>query len=718
MGNVEGAASQPRRNVEDFLYPGPRPLGRNDIQLLVGRELDVARLVYQIYNCPVVEITAPSGTGKSSILAAGVIPSLGEYGFTVVTLRSWAEVRGDSPREYYYHALKQAFADTSGEGIALLDPQGWPEDPDEGMAWVAEQFQDSLVVIFDQLEELMRVDEHRAQTFLQQVVSAARESTIRQVLSLRSEFKAQLNVVESQLGIKQWHWYRLDDVAPEHVRDVILAPRRAPETGDGAAGETSVEWPIEEGVVDTIRAAWDGARERDPAIGLLHLQAALWVLEEEMGTRPTEWSWSLAEGSSLFNDLVEAADASQQRAAVASALLRYIELALSYLEGSLRIERNRWAGVETRYAIARFVDDLSSAGYKIPVSVDDLFLTCYEGLQDLRADRQSLRKLRRLWEAAGVIQSEDAAPLAEVARSRIDEWRREEGDPLVLRDRFFSGRLWKKELLEGLCEMEVVFERALRWLESRGIVRITPDSNGVRLVTLIHDGFGNALNSWAERAAREPDYYLRALVGENGTSVLGGTEQKPLQVNDRKGRTKAYALQWSGCSIDNTDFTNVVFEDCDLRGTVFSECRFTNVEFRSCYMPGVLFIEPTIAGEKGLVISDSITRTLSVTGGGSVDDAGLTFDSIMEADPKDLAGDETKSPGVDGLFISGFDGPWTIKGSSFRHLSVTDSGKGSIRRSNLALIRVDRLPEPVSVQASDLRMVDSGVMPDGRVRFL
>lgn len=733
MRQSDQVATHARRSIDDFLYPGPRPLGRDDSQLLVGRDLDVARVVYQIYNTPVVELTAPSGTGKSSILAAGAIPALEDHGFTVVTLRSWAEVRGDTPAHYYYNALKQAFADSAetatGKTEQLLDPASWPAEPDAGLRWVAQEFEDSLVIIFDQLEELMRVDQHRAQTFLNQVVSVARETTLRQVLSLRSEFKAQLNVVESQLGIRQWQWYRLDEVKPEFVRDVIRAPRTVEPRA--ASVEAAPSWPVDETVLDKIVGAWAGAHAHDPGIGLLHLQATLWVLEEEIGTYPQAWTWEAAERSSLFSELVTVSSDSQRREAVASSLLRYIEFALAYLEQSLHIEGNRWAGAETRYAIARFVDDLSSAGYKIPMSVDDLFLKCYEGLQDLRSDRKALQRLRRVWEQQDVIASDDAADLLQVAQASLEEWSPEgEREPLVFRERFFSGRLWQKEALEGLCELEVIFERALRWLESRGIVRITPDSNRVRLVTLIHDGFGSALNTWAEHAAKEPDFYLRALVGENGTSVLGGREQSPsrndrgvyesfaengpyyLVVEDRKGKAKGSALQWSGCSVDYTHFKDVVFDDCDFRGTVFFDCRFTNVEFRDCYMPGVLFISPTVCGDKGLTITDTITRTMSVTGGGSEAEAPLTFDSIMVAE---INGHQER---VDGLFISDFAGPWLIKNSSFKHLSIINSGTGTIRRSTLSLIQVEDLPGPVAVEASDLRMVESGVMRDGRTRYL
>lgn len=744
------------RGVDEFRYPGPRPLGRGDSQLLVGREKDVARLVYQIYNYSVVEVTAPSGTGKSSLLAAGVIPVLETYGFTIVTLRSWAEVRGVLPADYYYNALKRAFVDTKvAEDLTL-----WPQDSEEGLAWVAERLGGSLIVIFDQLEELMRVDEHQAQEFLEQVVRFARESSIRQVLSLRSEFKSQLNAVESELAITQWQWYRLEEIDEGFLPDVIHAPRR----GDFAdrLGAEQQPWPIAEDIVSTIVAAWKGAKAHTASLGLLHLQAALWVLEEQIGDSSVPWTVEAAAGSGLFlaltragidveqgdvdDDLrlaAERAKAKKQAEAVSSALLTFIALSLGHMERSLNKNaeaessstpigfkgkpRRSRPGTETRFAVARFVDDLSSGGYKIPQSVDDLFLKCYEGLQDLRADRAQLSKLRRIWEKEEVIGSQDSGVLLRVAEEHLAEWRPSDPakPPLALRDRFFSGRLWKHpstreshrglsglDALEGLCSLEVVYQRALSWLVDRGIVRITPDARGVRLVTLIHDGFGDALRLWADETSQEPDFFLSALVGENGTSVLSGA--KVSGYNDKADEeydNSAWALQFSGCSIDDAHFVDVVFDTCDLRGTIFFQCVFENVTFRNCYMPGALFLEPLVTGQQGLVFTDSITRTIAVMGGSAEGDAPLVFDGVEAPEEGALASDQ--SPGVDGLFLERYNGTWRITNCDFRHLSVLSCGTGTIRNSSLRLIHVEDLPAPVDVHASSLHFVDAGNTPDG-----
>ena len=748
MESTDVQSSSSDKEVDDFRYPGPRPLRRDDTQLLVGRDRDVARLVYQIYNYSVVEVTAPSGTGKSSILAAGVIPALENYGFTVVTLRSWAEVRGDQPADYYYQALKRAFLETQvAAGKDPEDQSVWPEDSEAGLVWIEQRFGGSLVVIFDQLEELMRVNAHQAQQFLEQVVRVARESSLRQVLSLRSEFKSQLNVVESQLAIMQWQWYRLEEISDEFLGDVIHAPRLLASRDDDASGAEL--WPISDDVVRTLVDGWRGAKNHSTSLGLLHLQAALWVLEEQIGDVNTPWTAEAAAGSSFYTNLAGAEKHDAQAKAISSALLLFVKLSLARLERSLnrdaeseslvvpgdeevtkRKPRRIKPGTETRFAVARFVDDLSSAGYKIPMSVDDLFLKCYEGLQDLRADRPQLSKLRRIWEKANVIGSQDPTDLLRVAVERLPEWQPEgETEPLQLRDRFFSGRLWKDprhtedresaalDALEGLCALEVVFQRALMWLDSRGIVRITPDFSGVKLVTLIHDGFGDALNEWAARAAKEPDYYLRALVGENGTSVLGGARVSGYNdTEDEQFDNSAWALQFSGCSIDRTDFVDVVFDSCDLRGTIFFECRFENVKFRNCYMPGALFIGPQVAGAQGLLFTDTITRTVSIMGGGAVGGAPLVFDGVEAAQGDELA--EDQSPGVDGLFLDGYQGEWRIRNSRFRHLSVISCGTGSIKKCDLSLVHVEDLPAPVEVGSSTIRYADSGDTPDGSASLL
>lgn len=694
---VKRSPSKPR--ATSFRYPGPRPLRRGDSQLLVGRAKDVAKLAYQIYSYPVVEITAPSGTGKSSLLAAGVIPALEDYGFTVVTLRSWAEVRGDSDSEYYYHALRRAFVETPPKAGSEIPPvDQWPGGADEGLPWITALLEGGLVVIFDQLEELMRVDAPRSLRFLESVVRMAREGRIRQVLSLRAEFKSQLSVVESRLGIRQWQWYSLEEVDQAYVADIIRAPR---EVADQS-------WSVDPKVEKAIADCWLSAKEQDPGVGLLHLQALLWVLEQEIGTVGKPWTQRAAASSAVFTRLTTE-DAKLRAEAVTASLGGYVSMAMDHFAQDLDVAGRPAAGAETKFAAARFVDDLSSAGYKTPMSVDDLFLRCYDGLQDLEKDRRQLSRLRRLWEATDSLGS-DPDTLRAVAEARLADWRRPGdnagGNPLLLRDRFFSGRLWRSDALTGLCEMEVVFQRALEWLETCGIVRITPATDGVPVVTLIHDGFGPALNAWAEEMQRDPAFFFTALVGESGTSVLGGTEDAARPVVGTELGVTADALQWSGCSIDYTDFRDVTFRNCDFRGTVFYGCGFDNVSFVNCYLPGALFIQARVSGG-GLRFDDTITRTVSFIGGGAEGSAKLEFAGVRAAQEGELA--DEQFGGTDGLFLEGFAGDWEIKDSAFMHLTVVRSGHGVITDSQIQLVHFDGLPSQVKlVRATAKHVVSEG----------
>src|SRR5688500_6078231 len=59
-----------------YRYPGPRSFTKEDRLLFVGREMDIEQLENLIELKKITVVFGKSGTGKSSLLNAGVIPEL------------------------------------------------------------------------------------------------------------------------------------------------------------------------------------------------------------------------------------------------------------------------------------------------------------------------------------------------------------------------------------------------------------------------------------------------------------------------------------------------------------------------------------------------------------------------------------------------------------------------------------------------------------------
>ena len=681
-------------------YPGPRPLQMSQSSLLVGREGDIGRLRYAILNRQLVNVTAPSGTGKSSLLTAGLAPTLKDH--KVVMLRSWAEVSGDDPLAYLYSALRQAFKDSNEEPEIGRD---WPDDPPEGLTLLARRygiFQEGetprlLVAVLDQVEELMRLAPEAAQLLLTGVAYAVRQLPFKLVLSLRTEFKEQLAPLESKLPPRLWQGIRIDSLPPDQEVSVISRPLEvAHDSGEAA-------WQLAPSVGQNIADTWARAQAETTGLGLLHLQAIMWVIEHEAAPLPSEEidATSLKARSAFYRELCGAQESKNAKEVVVSALKRYLDYSLQEL--SDQMEDPHAAG-ETRNVIARFVGGLSAAGYKVTKSSDELFNAAFDGLARMRWDKKIVKELRREWEdpenrRTGQDELREAAARLGITDASFG------GDRSML-----AGRLAETDRLSAFCAMSEVFERALTWLQAAGVVRITRDPDQRRLISIIHDGYGVALNQWADSVVGHNDgeFFLQVLTGESGNAVLTGMTVRSRLVE---------GLRWPGCSIEDATFQDVTLRACDLRGALFYNCRFENVRFEGCYGPGLLFIKPTIAGSEGLTIKDSVTRTLTVTfatvESGS---AGITFEGINQqvAEQNALMIGEDRTPGVDGLFIDEHQGPWTVRDSRFRHLLVSGlpndpgAGPGVIERSEITLIHLDGQIRPVLCKASRLRYLDYG----------
>ncbi|MCS7475795.1 hypothetical protein ACFFQW_24665 [Umezawaea endophytica] len=70
-------------------YPGLQPFGRQDTERFFGREDLVADLVERVRRQRVVGVFGPSGSGKSSVIHAGLLPALDDWTVLTTTPATW-----------------------------------------------------------------------------------------------------------------------------------------------------------------------------------------------------------------------------------------------------------------------------------------------------------------------------------------------------------------------------------------------------------------------------------------------------------------------------------------------------------------------------------------------------------------------------------------------------------------------------------------------------
>jgi DNA-binding SARP family transcriptional activator len=142
-------------------YKGLLPFTEDDAETFFGRDELTDRLVRRLAGgCRFLTVVGPSGSGKSSLVRAGLVPAL----------RSGAAKGSEA------------------WGIALVTPG---DDPVAALEGARGQIGGTGVLIVDQLEELYThaVDDHDRRRFLAELAATATaETRIRTVVTLRADF--------------------------------------------------------------------------------------------------------------------------------------------------------------------------------------------------------------------------------------------------------------------------------------------------------------------------------------------------------------------------------------------------------------------------------------------------------------------------------------------------------------------------------------------------
>lgn len=245
----------------------------------MGREREVTRLRDMVRAQPLVVVTGPSGVGKSSLVAAGLQPSLSIDGWTVASFRP-----GVTPYESVARALldlEHPGANHSLEQLehrarALREDGFWPV-----ASKVALLTGKRLALIGDQFEEVLSgtPDTEKALEFLQHLLpppDTVQDSNVRLVCTLRADFLPdllELPDIGSRLQDRQLNVSPLDEAAltrvivePAQLAGVAFSPGLAEKIA-GEASRAAGSLPLLE---FTLTELWPLQRERQISFDSYH----------------------------------------------------------------------------------------------------------------------------------------------------------------------------------------------------------------------------------------------------------------------------------------------------------------------------------------------------------------------------------------------------------------------------------------------------------------
>ncbi len=172
-------------------YKGLAPFDVDDARDFFGRDEETLRLVELVRANRIVIVVGPSGSGKSSLVRAGLLPALGRSALagsdrwlTVTT------VPGSHPFDEMASALGEVATESMGDMAAELSAD------DTGLVRVAKRImanlEGELVIVVDQFEELYTVvtSDQVRRRYVRNLIEATADarSRVRVVLTLRADF--------------------------------------------------------------------------------------------------------------------------------------------------------------------------------------------------------------------------------------------------------------------------------------------------------------------------------------------------------------------------------------------------------------------------------------------------------------------------------------------------------------------------------------------------
>ena len=210
-GRTPDLPPAPPLTFDNNPYRGLSAYEKQDADLFFGRDAVVAALADRVAVQPLTVVLGASGTGKSSVVKAGLIPRLEAAGWRVV-----GPIRpGAAP----LHALAQAVGvegDATAENIAAGLTALCAAAPEQRVLLVVDQLEElaTLTPTAEQRERTLSLFAHLLQTHGDQ---------LRTVLTLRSDFEAQFD--RSALGA--W-WtpgrYIVPPLSRAELREIIERP--------------------------------------------------------------------------------------------------------------------------------------------------------------------------------------------------------------------------------------------------------------------------------------------------------------------------------------------------------------------------------------------------------------------------------------------------------------------------------------------------------------
>lgn len=286
----------------DNPFPGPKSYRQDQKDLFFGRGNEIDEITSLVLSTSAVLLYAPSGSGKSSLLQAGLVPSLEDFGCLILPTVRFGRV-GMKP------SASEADAPQQNPFVKLVCDTILPEDvlpPDSrdlgGLAAYLESQADGTftLLILDQFEELFANQalwQERGAFLTQLRRTLDANPWLHAVLAIRSDYLANFLPHERDMPGRMLIRYGLESLRERAAREAI----------ELAFSKTGVPLtPTElDLVLDrllNIDVGVPGARVRGQYVNLIQLQIFCWRLWREKAEAGSRNDAGVSDDSQLLQE--------------------------------------------------------------------------------------------------------------------------------------------------------------------------------------------------------------------------------------------------------------------------------------------------------------------------------------------------------------------------------------------------------------------------------
>lgn len=209
--------------LDDALCPylGLDAFGEARSEVFFGRDRLIGEIKAKLAGEPLVAVLGPSGSGKSSVVRAGLLPALKQGGLPGSAAWHYLPIIVPGPQPLASLARLLGAADPAAEAEGFRDKRRLREE-------AARRFSQSVVVVVDQFEELFTLcnDDEARRAFVENLVVLATDANRahRVILTMRTDFEPLIGRIPDFQPLFEQAVIRVTPLTAAELREAITRP--------------------------------------------------------------------------------------------------------------------------------------------------------------------------------------------------------------------------------------------------------------------------------------------------------------------------------------------------------------------------------------------------------------------------------------------------------------------------------------------------------------